>query len=125
VTKLLLVGAGGFIGAILRYTGGGLVQRVSEGSLFPYGTAAVNLLGCVAIGLVAGLTEYRGMFSPDTRAFVMIGLLGGFTTFSTFGYETYELLRSGQMTAAGANVLLQVVVGLVGVWLGHSAARFL
>jgi CrcB protein len=125
VIKLLFVGAGGFIGAVLRYTGGGLVQRLSEGSLFPVGTAVINLTGCVAIGLVAGLAEYRGMFSPDARAFLMIGVLGGFTTFSTFGYETYELLRSGQMTAAGANVLLQVAVGLAGVWLGHSAARFL
>ncbi|MGD8331543.1 MAG: CrcB family protein, partial [Acidobacteriota bacterium] len=107
------------------YAGGGFVQRLAEGSLFPWGTAAVNLVGCVAIGFVAGLVEYRGMFSSDARAFLLIGMLGGFTTFSTFGYETYELIRSGQMTAATANALLQVLVGIAGVWLGHSAARFL
>ncbi|MGD8331301.1 MAG: fluoride efflux transporter CrcB, partial [Acidobacteriota bacterium] len=67
--RLLFVGAGGFVGAVLRYAGGGFVQRLAEGSLFPWGTAAVNLVGCVAIGFVAGLVEYRGMFSSDARAF--------------------------------------------------------
>lgn len=125
MSRLLIIGAGGFVGAVLRYAGGGLVQRFAEGSLFPWGTAAVNLIGCVVIGFLGGLVEYRGMFSTDARAFLMIGMLGGLTTFSTFGYETYELIRSGQMTAATANVLLQVLVGVAGVWLGHSAARFL
>jgi CrcB protein len=125
VLKLLLIGAGGFVGAISRYTIGGMVQRGAEGSLFPYGTLTVNLAGCVAIGLVAGLAENRGVFSPDARAFLMIGMLGGFTTFSTFGYETYELIRTGQATMATANVFLQVVVGVAGVWIGHTASRML
>lgn len=125
VIKLFLIGAGGFLGAISRYVAGGVVQRTAGTSLFPYGTAAVNVAGCLAIGLAAGLAEYRGFFSPDTRAFVLVGVLGGFTTFSTFGFETYELVRTGQLTSAAVNVLLNVVLGLAGVWLGHSLARML
>ncbi len=80
------VGAGGFCGAVLRFTVGGLVHRALPSGAFPYGTLAVNLLGCFAIGLLFGIGEARQLFGPAFRSFVLIGLLGGFTTFSTFGY---------------------------------------
>lgn len=121
--KLILIGAGGFCGAILRYLGAGLGERLGGSALLPYGTMTVNLLGCVGIGLVAGLAEHRGLFSDNTREFLTIGLLGGFTTFSAFGHETYELFRGGQTTLAATNVLLQVAAGIAGVWLGHSLTR--
>ena len=121
--KLILIGAGGFFGAILRYLGSGLGERLTSNALLPYGTMTVNLIGCVGIGLVAGLAEHRGVFSQSTREFLTIGLLGGFTTFSAFGHETYELVRRGQMTLAGTNVLLQVAAGIAGVWLGYSLSR--
>jgi CrcB protein len=123
--QLALVGIGGFVGSVLRFAISGFAQRFDPEGSFPYGTLTVNALGCLAIGLLAGLAESRQLFGADLRAFVFLGVLGGFTTFSTFGYETYELMRTGQMAAATANVLLQVTVGVAGVWLGHSAARML
>jgi fluoride exporter len=96
VERFLLVGVGGFIGSTLRYTLGGLILRLKSGSLFPWETLAVNVIGCLAIGVLAGLSESRGLFAGTTRVFLFVGVLGGFTTFSSFGYETFELLRDGQ-----------------------------
>ena len=81
-----MVGSGGFIGALARYGLSGLVHRQVPFATFPYGTVAVNLMGCCAIGVIAGLAESRQLFGPEFRTFALIGLLGGFTTFSTFGY---------------------------------------
>ena len=117
---LLLVGAGGFIGSIGRYLLAGAVHQVLHGSTFPYGTMVVNIIGCFAIGCLNGLAETRQTLVPEVRAFLLIGLLGGFTTFSTFGYETIALMRDSQIGAALANVLVQVTVGLLCVWLGYS-----
>ena len=91
--KLILVGSGGFAGSVLRYLFSGYVQNATGSIGFPYGTLAVNLVGCFAIGVLAQLADGRGLFSADTRAFVFIGILGGFTTFSTFGNETMNLIR--------------------------------
>ena len=121
----LLVGLGGFVGAISRHALQTFVHRFADSAHFPYGTTAVNLAGCLAIGVVGGLVEYRELFGPETRALIIVGMLGGFTTFSTFGYETYELMRAGQPGLASINVLVQVTVGIAGIWLGHSAVRFL
>lgn len=93
--KVLLVGIGGFIGATLRYFIGSLVHRCIDAARFPYGTLTVNLVGCLAIGFLAGLVETRGILTPESRAFAFIGILGAFTTFSTFGYETISFLRDG------------------------------
>lgn len=82
----------------------------------------VNLLGCLAIGVIAGLAESRQLFAPEFRAFTLIGLLGGFTTFSTFGYETFALMRDGEYLRATTNVGLQVIGGLTLVWLGYVLA---
>ena len=114
-----LVGFGGFIGALARYGLSGLVQRSSQLATFPYGTMAVNLLGCLVIGVIAGLVESRKLFSPEFRVFALIGILGGFTTFSTFGYETFAMIRSEEYLPAAANVAIHVILGLTLVWLGY------
>lgn len=118
--NLLLVGVGGFIGSIGRYVLAGAIHQVLHSAAFPYGTMVVNIVGCFVIGFLNGLAETRQMLSPELRLFLLIGLLGGFTTFSTFGYETMALLRASQIGAALANVLVQVTVGLLCVWLGYS-----
>ena len=117
---LLLVGSGGFVGSALRYAVSGWVQRLDPAGSFPYGTLAVNALGCLVIGLLGGLADARSALGPEARLLVMIGLLGGFTTFSTFGYETLGLLRAGSFLAAGTNVAASLVLCLVAVWLGHG-----
>src|SRR5262245_18352375 len=96
VDKLLLVGLGGALGSLLRYGVGGAIGRLKGGSTFPIETLLINVSGCLVIGLLAGLGEARGALSAPARAFLLVGLLGGFTTFSAFGYETLQLLRGGQ-----------------------------
>lgn len=120
--RLWLVGLGGFLGSVLRYAVGGWVGRLKSGWTFPIETLSINVAGCVVLGALAGLAESRGVFSATTRAFLFIGLLGGFTTFSTYGYETFQLLRGGQWKGAALSTALQVVLGIGGVWAGHSLA---
>lgn len=114
IVPFALVALGGAIGSVSRYLLAGLVQRAS-GSLFPFGTLAVNLLGCLLIGLLAPLVGLRSTL----RLFLLIGVLGGFTTFSTFGLETFRLLEDREYLRAAANVFASVVVGLAGVWAGY------
>ena len=121
--QALLVGAGGFLGSILRFAVTGWAHRVVPFAGFPWGTLAVNVIGCLAIGFLAGLGETRQLFSPEARLFLFLGLLGGFTTFSTFGYETLALLRDGEPLRAAANVTAQVLAGLAAAWLGLALAR--
>jgi CrcB protein len=120
LTNILLVGAGGFIGSVLRYLVGGYVQQYSKSINFPYGTLAVNILGCFIIGFLAQLAENRGVFTSEARLFVFIGVLGGFTTFSSFGNETLNLMRDSQIFSAFANIGMNVVIGLLAVWLGRT-----
>lgn len=121
--KVMLVGLGGFLGAIFRYGVSGLVGRLKAGSGFPFETLVVNVLGCVAIGLLAGWGEARGVLSAATRAFLFVGLLGGFTTFSTLGFESFQFMREGQWPVAALSIGLQVMLGIGAVWVGHSLAR--
>jgi fluoride exporter len=123
VGKVLLVGLGGFLGSVLRYGVGGLIERLKSGWTFPLETLLINVAGCLVIGFLAGLGESRGVLSGSTRAFLFIGLLGGFTTFSAFGYETFQLIRDGQWQAASASSVLQVALGIGGVWGGATLAR--
>jgi fluoride exporter len=116
----VVVGVGGFLGALARYGLGGLVHRIPGTSDFPYGTLVVNLFGCLMIGLVAGLMQGRQMFAPEFRLFVLVGILGGFTTFSTFGYESLMLIRDTEYLRVVANVGLHVIGGLLLVWLGYA-----
>jgi CrcB protein len=94
--NLVYVGVGGFLGSIGRYLVAGAVHQIFPNSYFPADTAVVNILGCFLIGILSGLTELRQLLNPELMVFLLIGLLGGFTTFSTFGYETIASLRSGQ-----------------------------
>ena len=121
--KVLIVGAGGFVGSALRYVLGGLVQSAVAVSTFPYGTLFVNVSGCFVIGLLSQLFESHSAFGPDSRAFLLLGVLGGYTTFSAFGNETVNLLRDGQPLAAGMNVGVQIVLGLLAVLLGRYMAN--
>ena len=120
--KLLLIGSGGFIGSVLRYLVSGSVQTASQSIAFPYGTLAVNVIGCFFIGFLSELAESRSFLSPDTRAFLIVGILGGFTTFSAFGNETMNLLRDGEQALAMMNVSAQILLGLGAVWLGYTLA---
>lgn len=113
----LIVGLGGFVGSILRYQLSGLILLHSQGWRFPVNTFAVNILGCLTIGVLAGLAERHGMFSPDTRLFRITGLLGGFTTFSAFSFEGVDLLRRGEPAIALLYAVLSVLVGFGVVWL--------
>ena len=120
--KILWVGLGGFLGSIGRYLLSEYVQYLVRGTEFPYGTLAVNLIGCLGIGFLAQWVGTRGFLSPEIRLFVFMGLLGGFTTFSTFSYETMNLWQAGDSAAALANIALHVVLGLGAAWLGHVIA---
>lgn len=117
--NVLWVGLGGFIGSALRFVLGGLVQEWTKRDDLPVGTFAVNVLGCLIVGVLSQLAEARGAFSPETRAFVIIGILGGFTTYSSFANETMNLWRDGEGFLVFLNVTAQLVVGLGAVWLGR------
>ena len=122
MTNILLIGFGGFIGSALRYLASGYVQQASKSVDFPYGTLAVNVMGCFAIGFLAQLAESRGVLTSESRLFVFVGILGGFTTFSSFGNETLNLARDSQMVNALANIGMNVVIGLLAVWLGRTVS---
>ncbi len=120
MTNIFLVGIGGFIGSVLRYLVSGAVQQSMKRMDFPFGTLAVNLLGCFIIGILAQYGEVRGAFSNESRAFIFFGLLGGFTTFSSFGNDTVNLVRESFVMNALANVGANVALGLLAVWLGRT-----
>lgn len=122
---LVLIGTGGFIGSILRYLLSGYVQQLGKGLQFPFGTLAVNVVGCVLVGFLAELADQRSLIADETRGFLIVGILGGFTTFSAFGNETMNLLRSGELWLAGANIIGHMLLSLIAVWLGYSAASLL
>ena len=120
----LAIMAGGAGGTALRLWLSGLLAA-KYGETFPVGTLVVNLIGSFMISLFAGLTGPDGplLISPLTRQVVMIGVLGGFTTFSAFSFQTLNLLNDGQWARASANVCLSVVLCLLAVWLGQIAAQ--
>jgi fluoride exporter len=122
--KVLLAGGGGFLGTTARYLLGGLIQRWLPDT-FPYATFVINVTGCLVIGFLGVLAQERLSLGADGRVFWMTGVLGGYTTFSTFGYETTLLLRAGSTVGAAVNVIGQVVLGVLAVWLGAAAARSL
>ena len=120
--ELLIVGSGGFIGSVARYLMSGAVTQASAASRFPFGTLAVNALGCLIIGVLSGLAEQSGAFSANTRLLLFTGVLGGFTTFSAFAFETYFLGREQLWLLALANMIAHLVIGLVAVVIGHHGA---
>jgi fluoride exporter len=122
--KIVLVGIGGCIGSIARYAVGGFVQDLTQGT-FPFGTLAVNVVGCLLIGGLSELADTRSYLSADARALLVVGLLGGFTTFSAFGNETVNLLRDREGMLALANVAAHLVLAVGSVWLGRAAAQLI
>ena len=125
MTNILLVGFGGFIGSVLRYLIGGVIQNSMKRLDFPYGTLVVNLLGCLVIGMLAQYGESRGAFSNESRAFIFIGILGGFTTFSSFGNETINLVRDSFVMNAILNIGTNVILGLLAVLLGRAISYWI
>lgn len=117
-----MVALGGAIGSVARWKLSGLVLHHTLDWRFPAGTFAVNVLGCLAAGALAGLAEKHDLLSGEARLLLFTGLLGGFTTFSAFGLETMLLLRRGEWLVAGANVAVSVAAGLAALWIGWSMA---
>ena len=113
---------GGGLGAVLRY---GLALWVDEraASAFPWGTLAVNAAGCFGIGVVATLADHHQLVSPTVRLFLVTGLLGGFTTFSTFGLDTWRLVEDGQGLLAAGNAVASVLAGLAAVVAGVALTK--
>ena len=125
--QYLVIGLGGALGSMLRFGIGTFIDSsVSKaGQIFPWGTIVVNITGCFIIGFIATISsagDGRLMLSPLTRSFITIGILGGYTTFSSFSLQTLTLAQDGQWGGAAANVLISVVLCLVGVWLGAMLA---
>lgn len=123
LTNYLLVALGGAAGSVARFWLSGVVAE-RAGQTFPWGTLAVNVTGSFVIGFFATLTGDGGrlLVSPEARAFVMIGVCGGYTTFSSFSLQTLALAQDGEWLRAGGNVILSVALCLAAVWLGHLAA---
>jgi len=121
--KFFWIGMGGFFGAIGRYSLSSLMGRWLHEPWFPYGTLACNILGCFLIGYLAGMAEYRQAFPPHIRMLVFVGLLGGFTTFSSFGLETVHLIRESQYIPAIINITVSVAAGLAAVILGLALSK--
>ncbi len=122
MTRWFLVGLGGFIGTLGRYWLSGFIAR-RYGETFPFGTLAVNALGCFLIGFLFYFFYDRALTTPTARTVVLIGLLGGFTTFSSYGLQTFTLLRDGEVLLALANIAASNVICLVLVWAGYALAK--
>lgn len=120
MATILIVAAGGALGALARFGLSGAIFRAWP-TAFPVGTLLVNVLGCFAAGAVFALVEDRPTLTPNQRAFIAVGLLGAFTTFSTFGYETLDLVRKQAFGLALASIAANVALSLGAVWLGRAA----
>jgi fluoride exporter len=122
---IVLVGIGGFIGAVLRYLMSGFVQNLTQSVSFPHGTLAVNLTGCFLMGIFSHLVESQAGMTAEMRLFLMVGLLGSFTTYSTFSNETLNLLQDHGLSLALINMGTHIIFGLSAVLLGRFAIMFL
>ena len=118
---LLLVALGGALGSVARHLLSGWTLHQTVGWRFPLGTFLVNVIGCLAVGVLGGLVVKHDLFSPETRLFLFTGVAGGFTTFSAFGLETFHLLRRDETLVAGGYVVSSVAVGMLVLWLGFLA----
>jgi fluoride exporter len=122
----VLVAIGGALGSVARYWCSGLAARLF-GETFPWGTLIVNVLGSFIIGIVAALSAAEGRFfiPANARIFIMVGICGGYTTFSSFSLQTLNLMREGEWMSTGANILSSVVLCILSVWIGHMAGSLL
>jgi CrcB protein len=126
VITYVWIALGGALGSMARY-GCSSLAAAWIGETFPWGTLIINVLGSFVIGFFATLTgpDGRVLVAPDARQFVMVGICGGYTTFSSFSLQTLNLVRDGDMLRAGANIVASVVFCLLAVWLGHVGATAL
>ena len=124
MSRTILVGIAGLAGTLLRYWISGFVAR-RYGETFPVGTMVVNVLGCLIAGAVFNLTEERFLVNPTLRTVILIGLLGGFTTFSSYGLQTFTLLKDGEFGLATLNIVVCNVLGLFMVWVGYALVKAL
>lgn len=122
--RIIFVGVAGLVGTLGRYWLSGLIAR-RYGETFPWGTMVVNALGCFVTGAVYYVSEERFLVSPTVRSVILIGLLGGFTTFSSYGLQTFTLLREGEFGLAVMNVTLSNVLGLLLIWAGYTLMKAL
>src|SRR3954471_13672208 len=122
--RILLIGFAGFAGTLARYWLAGWADSRGA-SIFPIGTVMVNLVGCLAIGFLFHATQEKYVIDPTIRAAILVGVLGGFTTFSSFAVQTFNLMRDGEFLLAGVNLVISNVVGLCLVWAGYLASRSL
>lgn len=122
IYRLMMIAAGGAAGALLRFWVSNGVYMLL-GKDFPYGTLAVNVIGSLAMGFLYVFLFERMDASPELRAVVIIGMLGAFTTFSTFSIETMNLIEAGEQLRAGINILVSVGLSLVGCWIGLVLGR--
>ena len=124
MNKILFIGVAGLLGTLGRYWLSGWADE-RWGASFPIGTLIVNLVGCLLIGFLFHATEEKYLVDPVLRSAVLVGFLGGFTTFSSFGVQTFNLLRDGEIFLAGVNVLVSNVAGLLLVWIGYAVSKSL
>jgi CrcB protein len=122
--KTIFIALAGLAGTLIRYWLAGFVSR-QYGETFPWGTLIVNLIGSFLAGALYHLAEERLLISPALRTIIMIGLLGGFTTFSSYGLQTFTLLRDGQIGLATLNVAVSNVLGLFMVWMGYVVFKLI
>jgi fluoride exporter len=122
--KILLIGFAGLVGTLARYWLSGWGDQWWGGT-FPFGTFIVNAIGCLLMGFLFQVTQEKYLVDPVVRAVVLVGFLGGFTTFSSFAIQSFNLLRDGELFLAGANILLSNAVGLFLVWVGYAISRAL
>ena len=117
-----MVGIGGFVGSVLRYAVSGYVQQITRSATFSFGTIVVNVLGCFIIGFLSQLVESYGVLNSETRAALIPGFLGGFTTFSTFSNETLNFFRNNEDALGFVNIGVHLILGLGAVWAGRAVA---
>ena len=122
--KYLMVGIGGFLGSVLRFWLGSFIGG-RMGARFPYGTFVINVTGSFLIGMVLAVLATKAHWNSNWRYLIPIGFIGGYTTFSAFEYETFQLFQDGQLLTAMLNIALSVVIGFVGVWVGVVAGRII
>lgn len=124
-SKVIAVGTGGFIGASLRYLVAVGTDRLAPDANFPFATTIVNLVGCLLIGILASTFELKEWGSAAMRLMIVVGVLGGFTTFSTFANDSFMFFGEGKALMAILNISTQVILGILFVWLGYSLVKLL
>lgn len=120
--NLIILGLGGFFGAVSRHLVSGYVQDLFKASQFPYGTMVVNIVGCFVLGLLTQIAGAKDLIAPETRLFLMVGFVGAFTTFSTFSVESANLFQAGQNFTAALYLIGSNMLGIIFVFVGQAAA---